>query len=116
MTRPLEWRRNHKLAAMLKRMSPERRKLYLQEDVRRHGQKVTAVTHGISVGELTAMLNWEPQPTPGLVWGPVGAHAVRLRIPKDFDWRAYAAENRRRLNDQAISHAVRDRRFFARRS
>jgi hypothetical protein len=115
MTLPMEWRYNRKLAAALRALPPAEQRRRLEAEIRRRPLEMTARLYGLNgVEAVKAILHWEP-PASGRVWGPVGPNTLFVPLPKDFDWRAYAAENQRRLDQQLISQAVRNRRLHARR-
>lgn len=114
MTLPNAWRYDRKLAAALRVLSPAEQRSRLGAEIHRRPLEMTARIYGLTAFGLQALLNYVPPAKAG-AWGPVGPHSLRLRIPKNFNWKAYAAENRKRLDQQLISQAVRNRRTFARR-
>lgn len=115
MTLPMEWRFNRKLAAALRSLPPAEQRRRLEAEIQRRPLVMTARIYGLkTIAEVRAILAWEP-PASGRIWGPVGPNTLFVPLPKDFDWRAYAAENKRRLDQQLISQAVRNRRLHARR-
>jgi hypothetical protein len=112
MTLPMTWRYNRKLAAALRSLPPAEQRRRLEAEIQRRPLDMTARLYGLrGVDQVKAILAWEP-PASGRTWGPVGPNTLYVPLPQDFDWRTYAEQNKRRLEQQLISQAVLHRRTF----